>query len=155
MVLEIRLLRWFLKPSRRGNYAKHEFSILKIVNNIVRQDWEKLNLCHNWKIKKTKKSRMNSKNTKIYQKEDLIFDTLQDKGFLLMFINNFFLGWGLTVEERQEIMKTHKMLSFVITPPPTTTTTQTQCHQYLSYSWPDFNQTLKVGLWEQQQQLQQ
>ena len=29
-------------------------------------------------------------------------------------------------------------------PPP-----QTQCHQYLSCSWPDFNQTLKVGLCDQ------
>ena len=33
-------------------------------------------------------------------------------------------------------------------PPPT----QTQCYQYLSYSYPDFNQTLMVGLWNQQQQ---
>ena len=29
-------------------------------------------------------------------------------------------------------------------------TTQTQCHQYLSCSCPDVNQTLKVGLWDQQ-----
>ena len=35
-------------------------------------------------------------------------------------------------------------------PPP-----QTQCHQYLSCSWPDFNQTLKVGLWDQQQPYKQ
>ena len=35
-------------------------------------------------------------------------------------------------------------------PPP-----QTQCHQYLSCSWPDFNQTLKVGLWDQQKYEQQ
>ena len=35
--------------------------------------------------------------------------------------------------------------------PPTTT--QTQFPQYLSCSWPDFNQTLKVvGLWDKQQQ---
>jgi len=34
-------------------------------------------------------------------------------------------------------------------PPPTT---QTQCHQYFSCSFSDFNQTLKVGLWNQQQQ---
>ena len=32
--------------------------------------------------------------------------------------------------------------------------TQTQCHQYLSCSCPDFNQTLKVVLWDQQQQQQ-
>ena len=33
------------------------------------------------------------------------------------------------------------------TPPPTqtTTTTQTQCHQYITCSCPDFNQTLKLG----------
>ena len=30
-------------------------------------------------------------------------------------------------------------------------TPQTQCHQYLNCSWPDFNQTLKVGFWDQQQ----
>ena len=32
-------------------------------------------------------------------------------------------------------------------PPP-----QTQWHKYLNCSWPDFNQNLKVGLWDQQQQ---
>ena len=37
------------------------------------------------------------------------------------------------------------------TPPPP----QTQCQQYLSCSWPDFNQTLKAGLWDQQQHEQQ
>ena len=31
-------------------------------------------------------------------------------------------------------------------PPP-----QTQCHQYISCSYPHFNQTLKLGLWDQQQ----
>ena len=36
--------------------------------------------------------------------------------------------------------------------PPTTTTTQTQCQQYLRCSCADFNQALKVGLWDQQQQ---
>ena len=35
-------------------------------------------------------------------------------------------------------------------PPP-----QTQCHQNLSHSLPDFYQTLKVGLWDQQQQYEQ
>ena len=35
-------------------------------------------------------------------------------------------------------------------PPPPPPTTQTQCHQYLSCSCPDFNPTLKVGLWDQQ-----
>ena len=32
---------------------------------------------------------------------------------------------------------------------------QTQCHQYLSCSWPNFTQTLKVGLWDQQQPYKQ
>ena len=32
------------------------------------------------------------------------------------------------------------------TPPPP----QTQCKQYLSCSWPNFYQTLKVGFWDQQ-----
>ena len=35
--------------------------------------------------------------------------------------------------------------------PPPTTTTQTQCHQYLSCCWPDFDHFLKEGLWDQQQ----
>ena len=43
---------------------------------------------------------------------------------------------------------TRKWLYTTTHPPPT----QTQCRQYLSYSWPDFNQSLKVGLWDQQQQ---
>ena len=29
---------------------------------------------------------------------------------------------------------------------------QTQCHEYLNCYLPNFNQTLKVGLWDQQQQ---
>ena len=37
-------------------------------------------------------------------------------------------------------------------PPPST---QTQWHQYLSCSWPNFNQILKIGLWDQQRQKQQ
>ena len=37
--------------------------------------------------------------------------------------------------------------------PPTTT--QIQCQQYLSCYWPDFNQTLKLGSWDEQQQQQQ
>ena len=37
-------------------------------------------------------------------------------------------------------------------PPPTT---QTQCQQYLSCYWPDFNQTLKLGSWDDEQQQQQ
>ena len=40
-------------------------------------------------------------------------------------------------------------------PPPTTHPPHTQCHQYLSCAWPDFNQTLKVGLWDQQQPYKQ
>ena len=32
------------------------------------------------------------------------------------------------------------------TPPPHPT--QTQCHQYLSCYWSDFDETLKVGSWE-------
>ena len=32
-------------------------------------------------------------------------------------------------------------------PPP-----QTQCHRYLSCYWPNFNQTLKLGSWDEQQQ---
>ena len=32
---------------------------------------------------------------------------------------------------------------------------QTQCQQYLSCYWPNFNQTLKVGFWDLQQQQQQ
>ena len=35
-------------------------------------------------------------------------------------------------------------------PPPT----QTQCQQYLSCYWPDINQTLKIGSWDEQQQQQ-
>ena len=35
------------------------------------------------------------------------------------------------------------------TTPPTT---QTQCPPYLRCSGPDFNQTLRIGLWDQQQQ---
>ena len=30
--------------------------------------------------------------------------------------------------------------------------TETQCQQYLSCYWPDLNQTLKAGSWDQQQQ---
>ena len=37
-------------------------------------------------------------------------------------------------------------------PPPTTTTTETQCQQYLSCYWPNFNQTLNLGSWDEQQQ---
>ena len=37
-------------------------------------------------------------------------------------------------------------------PPPTK---QTQCQQYLSCSCFDFNNTLKVGFWDQQQQQEQ
>ena len=40
-------------------------------------------------------------------------------------------------------------------PPPTTTTTQTQCQPYLSCYCPNFNQTLKLGSWDEQQQQQQ
>ena len=40
-------------------------------------------------------------------------------------------------------------------PPPPPPPPQTQCHQYLSCSCPDFNQTLKVGLWDQQQPYKQ
>ena len=32
---------------------------------------------------------------------------------------------------------------------------QTQCHRYLSCYWPDFNQALKLGFWDEQQQQQQ
>ena len=35
-------------------------------------------------------------------------------------------------------------------PPP-----QTQCDQYISCSCPDFNQPLKVGLWDQQKRNKQ
>ena len=35
-------------------------------------------------------------------------------------------------------------------PPP-----GTQRQQYVTCSWPDFNQTLKVGVWDQQQQYEQ
>ena len=38
---------------------------------------------------------------------------------------------------------------------PPTTTTETQCQQYLSCYWPDFNQTLNLGSWDEQQQQQQ
>ena len=38
---------------------------------------------------------------------------------------------------------------------PTTPTTQTQCQQYISCYWPDFNQTLKAGLWDQKQPYKQ
>ena len=46
------------------------------------------------------------------------------------------------------------------TPPPPTNThhhhppQQTECQLYLSCSWPDLNQTLKEGVWDQQQQHQ-
>ena len=33
-----------------------------------------------------------------------------------------------------------------------TTTTETQCQQYLSCYWPDFDETLKVGSWEHLEQ---
>ena len=33
--------------------------------------------------------------------------------------------------------------------------TQTQCQQYLSCYWPNVNQTLKVGSWDEKQQQQQ
>ena len=36
-------------------------------------------------------------------------------------------------------------------PPPT----QTKCQQYLSCYWANFNQTLNVGFWDQQQQQQE
>ena len=40
-------------------------------------------------------------------------------------------------------------------PPPTHhPPTQTQCQQYLSCYWPDFNQSLKLGSWDEQQQQQ-
>ena len=39
-------------------------------------------------------------------------------------------------------------------PPHPRTTTQTQCQQYLSCYWPDINQTLKLGSWDEQQQQQ-
>ena len=51
----------------------------------------------------------------------------------------------------QTLGLTRKWL-YTTTHPPTTTTTQTQCHQYLICSCSDFNQTLKVGFWDQQQQ---
>ena len=38
--------------------------------------------------------------------------------------------------------------------PPPPPTTQTQCQQYLSCYWFDFNQTLKLGSWDEQQQQQ-
>ena len=47
---------------------------------------------------------------------------------------------------------TQTTLSPPPTPPPTP---QIQCHQYLSCSWPNFNQTLMVGLRNQQQQHEQ
>ena len=37
-------------------------------------------------------------------------------------------------------------------PPPPPPPPQTQCHQYLSCSWPNLNQPLDVNLWDQQQQ---
>ena len=36
------------------------------------------------------------------------------------------------------------------TPPPTT---ETQCVQYLSCYWPDFDETLNVGSWEHLEQI--
>ena len=38
------------------------------------------------------------------------------------------------------------------TPPHPTPPTQTQCQQYLSCYWPDFDETLKVGSWEHLEQ---
>ena len=38
-------------------------------------------------------------------------------------------------------------------PPPTTTTTQTLRQQYLSWYWPDFDQTLNKGSWEHIQKI--
>ena len=36
---------------------------------------------------------------------------------------------------------------------PTPHPTQTQCQQYLSCYWPDFDETLKVGSWEPGRQI--
>ena len=41
---------------------------------------------------------------------------------------------------------------WLCTPPPPPPT-QTQCQQYLSCYWPDFDQTLKVGSWEHLEQI--
>ena len=38
-------------------------------------------------------------------------------------------------------------------PPPPPPPPQTQCRQYLSCYWPDFDETLKVGSWEHPQQI--
>ena len=46
---------------------------------------------------------------------------------------------------------TFRRITFKIPPPPLTT--QTQCRQYLSCYWPDFDQTLKVGSWEHLEQV--
>ena len=43
---------------------------------------------------------------------------------------------------------------FAYPTPPTTHPTQTQYQQYLSCYWPYFNQTLKLGFWDEQQQQQ-
>ena len=40
------------------------------------------------------------------------------------------------------------------TTPPNPPTAQTQCQQYLSRYWPDFDETLKVGSWEHLEQIQ-
>ena len=42
-------------------------------------------------------------------------------------------------------------MTLVHPPPPT----QTQCQQYVSCNWADFNQSLKLGSWDKQQQQQQ
>ena len=38
-------------------------------------------------------------------------------------------------------------------PSPPTTTTQTQCQEYLSCYWPNFDETSKVGSWEYPEQI--
>ena len=44
-------------------------------------------------------------------------------------------------------------MTLILLPPPPPPT-QTQCQQYLSCYLPDFNQTLKLGSWDEQQQQQ-
>ena len=44
-------------------------------------------------------------------------------------------------------------IKWLCTTPPHPTTTETQCQQYLSCYWPDFDETLKVGSCEHLEQI--